>query len=158
SLSTLDTSGARLGQKDLDTALSRLVTASRTLMPPKSLRLKLIGGAMGIEEDHLEVESRLRSVGHAIAATLRAGGQLKDLSSIYSADCYLAELDLTDARFRDALILWSTLRKSKLNGASFHGAELLGSDFSVASAENADLGGTGGDFSTDPIYRYFDRE
>ncbi|HUZ47593.1 MAG TPA: pentapeptide repeat-containing protein [Terriglobia bacterium] len=85
----------------------------------------------------------LRATAAMVAALIRDGAYVKDLSRIYCVSCDFSpknrRIDLSGSKFDNSYLRRAIFRNAKLENASFDGAYLTRTDFTNADLRNADF-------------------
>jgi uncharacterized protein YjbI with pentapeptide repeats len=88
-----------------------------------------------------EERAPLQSSADAIAALIRAGARIDDLSSIYCVECKFSNLstpsNLAGVRFDTSFLRRADFSGANLGSASFHNADLILTNFTSANLQSA---------------------
>jgi uncharacterized protein YjbI with pentapeptide repeats len=130
-----------VSKEQREQALASLVQVSRGLVQEGNLwetraSVPLLLGSSS------SLEARAVSVAAAIAAMIRAGAPIQDLSRTYLAGADLHDVDLAGTTLSDAILAWANFSGAKLSHASFSDADLEHTVFISADLRLADFSQT----------------
>jgi len=118
----------------LEASLGSLAKVSRALVAQGNLLNR-----DALQNRPADIVARAQSVAAAIAAMVRLGVRITDLSGIYCVGCKFGGVSLNGVRFNNADLYLADFSNAGLQGASFDGADLEGSRFVAADLRQARL-------------------